>query len=372
VEQIPCYITHTNAGIHELVRDNLHRAPLYTGQIRSEGPRYCPSLETKIVRFPDRDRHQVFIEPEGRDTLEMYCNGIATSLPRDLQEAIVGAIPGMERAQITRYGYAIEYDFVPPEGQLGHDLQSLAVPGLFLAGQINGTSGYEEAAGQGILAGVNAARACAGEPPVRLSRDQAYIGVMVDDLATRGTLEPYRLFTSRAEYRLLLRQDNADRRLTRLGCSLGLAPAERLRALERHEADIERALAFLARARRGTKTLLELLRRPEVSYASLAGEEGELEALGLDGRASEQVQIDVKYAGYIDRQGRSVERARAIEDTAIPAEFDFRVVEGLALEAREKLHRLRPGTLGQAGRVQGVTPADVSVLGVFLKRARGG
>ncbi|MHC5038961.1 MAG: tRNA uridine-5-carboxymethylaminomethyl(34) synthesis enzyme MnmG [Planctomycetota bacterium] len=371
--QIPCYLTWTHPRIHDLIRENLHRAPLYTGQITSTGPRYCPSLETKIVRFPERERHQVFLEPEGGETAEMYCNGISTSLPRDLQEAIVHAIPGMERAKIMRYGYAIEYDYVPPQGQLGPGLESRAVPNLFLAGQINGTSGYEEAAGQGILAGVNAVQRCLGKPPVQLGRDRAYIGVMIDDLVTRGTTEPYRLFTSRAEHRLILRQDNADRRLTRLGTEWGLAGRDRLEALDRHERAIGEALAFLQGTRRGQKTLLEILRRPGVTYASLVAETPGLRALALDERAAEQVEIGVKYAGYIDRANRMVEKTRAMESLPIPRGFDFRAVLGLSFEAREKLDAVRPLTLGQAGRVEGVTPADVSVLAVTLKteKARG-
>ncbi|MHC4599765.1 MAG: tRNA uridine-5-carboxymethylaminomethyl(34) synthesis enzyme MnmG [Planctomycetota bacterium] len=367
-KQLPCYVTGTNARLHDLVKRNLHRAPLYTGQIRAAGPRYCPSFETKIVRFPDRDRHPIYLEPEGWGTSELYCNGLSTSFPRDLQEAIVRSVPGMASARITQYGYAIEYDFVPPRGQLKPDLEARAVAGLYLAGQINGTSGYEEAAGQGLVAGINAARRCAGEAPVHLRRDQAFIGVMIDDLVTRGTTEPYRLFTSRAEYRLLLRQDNADRRLTPLGAAWNCVEPERLERLDRHEAAIAGAHRFLSSARRGAKTLQEVLRRPEVTYARLAGEEEGLGALGLDARAAEQVEIEVKYEGYIRRQMSALRKVQAMETLPIPAGFDFHGLEGLSFEARERLVEARPLTLGAAGRVEGVTPADVSVLSVHLKR----
>ncbi len=371
LRQVPCYLAWTHPAIHRRVRDNLHRAPLFTGQIRSTGPRYCPSFETKLVRFPDKERHQIFLEPEGRHTLEMYLNGLATSLPRDLQEEVVHALPGFEKARIMRYGYAIEYDFVPPLGQLGPDLQARPVPGLFLAGQINGTSGYEEAAGQGLVAGLNASRFCRGLDPVVLRRDQAYIGVMIDDLVCQGTMEPYRLFTSRAEYRLLMRQDNADRRLTALGASWGLVGRDRLKRLQRHEASVAKGLGVLARARRGSKTLLEILRRPEVTFDDLASTEPDLAALGLDARAAEQVEIEVKYAGYIARQAREVGKQRAREGVSIPAGFDYEAVGGLSNESREKLLEARPATLGAAGRIPGVTPADVSVLTVALKRQGG-
>jgi len=371
VRQIPCWLTATTPAIHELIRANLHRAPLFTGQIRSAGPRYCPSVETKVVRFPEKTSHQVFLEPEGRDTPEMYCNGISTSLPRDLQEAIVHGIPGLERAKILRYGYAIEYDFVHPLGQLGHDLRALSVPGLFLAGQINGTSGYEEAAAQGLLAGINAARSVRGEPPLLLRRDQAYLGVMIDDLATTGVTEPYRLFTSRAEHRLLMRQDNADRRLTRIGHDAGLAAPARLEALEAHERHIDGGLRFLSKARRGPKTLLEVLRRPEVTFASLAAEEPALAELRVPARAAEQIEIEAKYAGYVERQRRIVETGRALEEARIPPGWDFDRIDGLSREAREKLRAVRPATLGAAGRVEGVTPADAAVLAVHWKRCGG-
>ncbi|MCU0723853.1 MAG: tRNA uridine-5-carboxymethylaminomethyl(34) synthesis enzyme MnmG [Planctomycetes bacterium] len=371
VAQLPCWLTATTPAIHDLIRANLHRAPLFTGQIRSAGPRYCPSIETKVVRFPDKASHQVFLEPEGRDTDEMYLNGVPTSLPRDLQDAIVRGIPGLERAKILRYGYAIEYDFVHPLGQLGHGLQALSVPGLFLAGQINGTSGYEEAAAQGIVAGINAALFARGKPPLLLRRDQAYAGVMIDDLATTGVSEPYRMFTSRAEHRLLLRQDNADRRLTRIGAGLGLASAARLQALEAHERAIAAGSRFLSKARRGPRTLLEVLRRPEVSFASLAAEEPGLAELRVPPRAAEQLEIEAKYAGYVERQARIAEETRALEEARISAGCDFDRVEGLSFEAREKLRSVRPATLGAAGRVEGVTPADVAVLAVHLKRGGG-
>jgi tRNA uridine 5-carboxymethylaminomethyl modification enzyme len=343
------------------------RAPLYTGQIRSTGPRYCPSIEVKVVRFPDRDRHQVFLEPEGRATDEVYCNGISTSLPEDVQDRIVHAIPGMERAKILRYGYAIEYDFVPPL-QTQATLESKIVPGLYLAGQINGTSGYEEAAGQGILAGINAARSLAGSPPVVLRRDQAYLGVLVDDLVTKGTEEPYRMFTSLAEYRLLLRHDNADRRLMPVGREVGLVADDAWTALQEKERQIRSAQDVLRRVRRGGRTLEELLRRPEVTWDTLVAEVPDLAALRLSPEAREQVEIEAKYAGYLARQEREVERARRMEDRPIPAGLDYAAVPHLRAEAREKLARVRPRSLGQAARIAGIGPADLAVLLIHLAR----
>jgi len=367
MEPMSCWITWTTPEVHQAIRASLDRAPLYTGQIRSTGPRYCPSIEVKVVRFPDRDRHQVFLEPEGRSTDEVYCNGISTSLPEDVQDRIVRAIPGMERAKILRYGYAIEYDFVPPL-QTQATLESKIVPGLYLAGQINGTSGYEEAAGQGILAGINAARSLAGSPPVVLRRDQAYLGVLVDDLVTKGADEPYRMFTSLAEYRLLLRHDNADRRLMPVGREVGLVADDAWAALQEKERQIRAAQDVLRRLRRAGRTLEELLRRPEVTWDTLVAEVPDLESLRLSPEAREQVEIEAKYAGYLARQEREVQRARRMEDRPIPAGLDYAAVPHLRAEAREKLGRIRPRSLGQAARIAGIGPADLAVLMIHLAR----
>jgi len=367
MEPMSCWITWTTPEVHQAIRASLDRAPLYTGQIRSTGPRYCPSIEVKVVRFPDRPRHQVFLEPEGRSTDEVYCNGISTSLPEDVQDRIVRAIPGMERAAILRYGYAIEYDFVPPL-QTQATLESKVVEGLYLAGQINGTSGYEEAAGQGILAGINAARNLAGSPPVVLRRDQAYLGVLVDDLVTKGADEPYRMFTSLAEYRLLLRHDNADRRLMPLGREVGLVADDAWAALQEKERQIRSAQDVLCRVRRGGRTLEELLRRPEVTWDTLAAEVPDLASLRLSPEAREQVEIEAKYAGYLARQEREVQRARRMEDRPIPAGLDYTAVPHLRAEAREKLARVRPRSLGQAARIAGIGPADLAVLLIHLAR----
>ena len=364
---VSCWLTGTTPEVHDLVRANLDRAPLYTGQIQAVGPRYCPSLETKIVRFPDRRSHQVFLEPEGRATPVVYCNGISTSLPEDVQDAVVRGIPGLERAAILRYGYAIEYDFVPPTQTQG-PLESKAVGGLYLAGQINGTSGYEEAAGQGLLAGLNAARALAGKPPVVLRRDQAYLGVLVDDLVTKGTEEPYRMFTSLAEYRLHLRHDNADRRLMPIGREVGLVPDEAWRRFQEKERRIAEVQAMLRSTRRGGRSLDGLLRRPEVTWRTLAAEVPDLAALQVPAEVIEQVEIEAKYAGYLARQQVQIERARRMEDRPIPSGLDFAAVPHLRAEAREKLARVRPRSIGQASRIAGIGPADLAVLMIHLAR----
>ena len=370
-EQMPCYLTATNAETHRIIRDNLDRAPLFTGQITGTGPRYCPSIEDKVHRFPDRDSHQVFLEPEGRDTPELYCNGIPTSLPSDVQEAMVRTIRGMERAEITRFGYAVEYDFVPPT-QLRPSLETKAVEGLFLAGQINGTSGYEEAAAQGIMAGINAALGLRGEEPLVLGRDQAYIGVLIDDLVTKGTEEPYRMFTSRAEYRLLLRHDNADRRLMACGHRLGLVSDEQFDRLQRKERAIAEMLEHLRAHRREGRSLEELLRRPEVAVRDVLALCPSGEGRRPSAEVMEQVEIEVKYAGYIARQSEQIERFRRLENKAIPADFDFGEIREMRREAREKLARVRPASIGQASRISGVSPADISLLLVHLHRRRGG
>lgn len=364
--QMPCWLTETNHEIHELIRANLHRAPMYSGQIQSTGPRYCPSIEDKVVRFADKTSHQIFLEPEGRNTHEFYCNGISTSLPRDVQDQMVRSIKGLERAEIMRYGYAVEYDFAPPT-QLYSTLETKRIPGLYFAGQINGTTGYEEAAGQGLLAGINAALKIKGQEPLILDRSQAYLGVMVDDLVTKGVDEPYRMFTSRAEFRLLLRQDNADRRLTPIGERIGLASSERIRRHAEYEADLARGLALVAKLRHQGPTLAEWLRRPEMTIESVRALSPELAALPLPPRVWAQLEIEVKYAGYIERQEKEVDRQIKTQAVRIPETFDFRAAPQLRAEAREKLSRVRPRDLGQASRISGITPADLAVLLMYIK-----
>ena len=362
--QVPCWITFTNQAVHELIRANLHRAPMYSGQIRSSGPRYCPSIEDKVVRFADKDRHQLFLEPEGRNTREVYVNGISTSLPRDVQDAILRLVPGLEQAEIMRYGYAVEYDFAPPE-QLQPTLETKRVGGLFFAGQINGTTGYEEAAAQGLMAGINAALRLRGDEPLVLSRDQAYIGVLLDDLVTRGVDEPYRMFTSRAEFRLLLRQDNADRRLTPLARRIGLVTEERWRRLEEKEAEVGRVFGLLESTRWQESNLLKLLRRPETTWEQLHEYLPSLAQVSSE--AAEQVFHDAKYAGYIARQQVDIDRQRRLADKRIPSGLDFSRVTHLRAEAREKLSRVRPVSLAQAGRISGITPADLTLLLIHLE-----
>jgi tRNA uridine 5-carboxymethylaminomethyl modification enzyme len=368
--QVECHITFTNAAVHDLIRANLHRAPMYSGQIEGTGPRYCPSIEDKVVRFGDRERHQIFLEPEGRNTREYYCNGISTSLPRDVQDAIIRAIPGLERAEIMRYGYAVEYDYAPPT-QLRPTLETKPVGGLYFAGQINGTTGYEEAAGQGLVAGINAARAVRGEAPFVLDRASSYVGVMIDDLVTRGVDEPYRMFTSRAEYRLLLRHDNADLRLTPLGRELGLVDDRRWASFEAHRAAVEALRSALRTARHEGEPLERLLARPATRWEDLLAVCPELAAPDVPARAVEAVTTEAKYGGYIQRQTAQVERLRRLEEKALPDDLDYAAIPQLRFEAREKLQRVRPRSLGQAGRISGINPADIATLLVHLKRDRG-
>lgn len=363
--QISCYLTSTTPQVHDIIRANLHRAPMYSGQIQSTGPRYCPSIEDKVVRFADKETHQIFLEPEGRNTQEVYCNGISTSLPRDVQDQIIRLIPGCENAEIMRYGYAVEYDFAPPT-QLQATLETRVVEGLYFAGQINGTTGYEEAAGQGLLAGINAALKLQGRTPLVLDRSQAYLGVLIDDLITKGVDEPYRMFTSRAEYRLLLRQDNADRRLTPLGIQLGCVDESRATRFRAYERELQRGMEASLKLRAQGQTLEEWLRRPHQGWDQLALVFPQLEELNLSERTRQQLQIESQYAGYIRRQESEIARLQKVDGVRIPDTFDFLAVPQLRHEAREKLTRHRPATVGQASRVSGITPADIAVLMFYL------
>lgn len=375
---VPCYVTYTNDKTHQIIRDSMDRSPLYSGKIVGRGPRYCPSIEDKVVKFPDRTRHHIFVEPEGLDTNEMYLNGVSSSLPEEVQRDFIRSIPGLEKAEIIRPGYAVEYDYLDPV-QLAPDLQSKRIPGLFVAGQTNGTSGYEEAACQGLLAGINAARFLQKKEPIILSRAEAYTGVLIDDLVTMGTNEPYRMFTSRAEYRMNLRHDSADLRLLRTGFEVGLQSDERLAALEERIDGIEEIKELLRGRRVGEKDLAEhpsfeshvgkslyqVLKSPEMHLADLAAFEP-----GLAKPASwmHTAELDVKYEGYIDRQNRQIRRFEKLEWLKIPRDFSYEGVDGLSNESREKLERIRPASVGQASRISGVRSSDIALLMISLGR----
>ncbi|MCQ6265064.1 tRNA uridine-5-carboxymethylaminomethyl(34) synthesis enzyme MnmG [Fictibacillus sp. WQ 8-8] len=385
-DQLPCWLTYTSPETHELINGNLHRSPMYSGMIEGTGPRYCPSIEDKIVRFNDKPRHQIFLEPEGRNTEEVYVQGLSTSLPEDVQRKILSTIPGLEKAELMRAGYAIEYDAIVPT-QLWPSLETKNVEGLFTAGQLNGTSGYEEAAGQGVMAGINAALKVQNKEPLILSRSDAYIGVLIDDLITKGTNEPYRLLTSRAEYRLLLRHDNADLRLTEKGYEIGLIPQERYdRFVEKREKikqEIDRLEHLTVKPSPEVQEILEgakssplkepmtgatLLKRPEITYDVVA--QIHPSETPVDEVIAEQVEIQVKYAGYIDKQLAQVDRMRKMENKKLPVDLDYGAINGLATEAKQKLLEVRPLSVGQASRVSGVNPADISILLVYLEQGK--
>ena len=365
--QVPCWITYTNEKIHKLLRDNLHRAPLSSGQIKGADPRYCPSIEGKVVRFADKKQHRIFLEPEEENIKTIYCNGLFTSMPKDVQEQVLNLLPGTENARIIHYAYAIEYDYCPPI-QLKPNLETKKISGLFLAGQINGTSGYEEAAGQGIMAGINAAKKMQSAEPIVLGRDQAYIGVLIDDLLTKGIDEPYRMFTSRAEYRLSLRADNADRRLTQIGKSVGLVRENRWRRFQNKLEAIGKLKSYLQSTRLQGQSLWEQLRQPNNALAEKLAENPDIKSAGFQEDVLQAAIVDAKYEGYLAKQDRLVASLQTLETKKIPLDLDYNEIIHLRAEAKEKLSLFRPSTLAQASRISGITPADITVIQIHLKK----